>query len=245
MNDKCIDLWFEQIYKNNSVKLTLSMSKINVSIDCVVFGFDKDQKLKVLFIKQGEGKSQYALPGDLIGEWEDLDAASSRILTSLTFLQDLYLKQFYVFGDPDRLHYQKDQEWLKSNRKQPKERVITVGYVSLVRMEDFTPKPSSFAFAVEWLDINDIPELAFDHYKILSKALRFLKNEIDHEVTSELLPKKFTLSQLQILHEIILNQKLDKRNFRKNITKEGVIKRTNEKQKGVSHKPAQLYKFDK
>ncbi len=220
------------------------MSKINISIDCVVFGFDKDHKLKVLLIKQGGKSSQYALPGDLIGVREDLDDASSRILNSLTSLKNLYMKQFYTFGNPDRVNFKKDQEWLKKNRKHPDERVITIGYVSLVRMENYTPKASSFAFEVEWMDINCIPNLAFDHNQILSKALYFLKNEIDHEVTSELLPKKFTLSQLQILHEVILNQKLDKRNFRKNIAKEGFVKKTKHKQKGVSHKPAQLYSFD-
>ena len=225
INSKYIVLYFEQIYKNNSVQITLSMSKINVSIDCVVFGFDKDNKLKVLLIKQGGDKSQYALPGDLIGEQEDLDHASSRILNSLTSLKNLYMKQFYTFGDPERVNFKKDQEWLKNNRLYPNERVITIGYVSLVRMEGYIPKASSFSFEVEWFDISVIPNLAFDHNKILSKALLFLKNEIDHEVASELLPKKFTLSQLQILHEIVLNQKLDKRNFRKNIAKEGLIKK--------------------
>ena len=229
------------------------MHKINVSADCVVFGFDNnDKRLKVLvidkkvnpFSKDSEEKIQSALPGDLIQINEDIDKAANRILFSLTKMDNLYLKQFKTFGNPKRVQDKKDQEWLSNFRPNPNERVITIGYVALVRMEEYNPEASYFAENVSWISIEDVPELAFDHNEILFEAIDFLRKEIDKEVTSELLPKKFTLSQLQELYEIILDEKLDKRNFRKQIIGKGIIEKTNEKQKGVSHKPAELYKFN-
>ena len=229
------------------------MHKINVSADCVVIGFDNnDKQLKVLvidkkvnpFSKDSEEKIQSALPGDLIQINEDIDKAANRILFSLTKMDNLYLKQFKTFGNPKRVQDKKDQEWLSNFRPNPNERVITIGYVALVRMEEYNPEASYFAENVSWISIEDVPELAFDHNEILFEAIDFLRKEIDKEVTSELLPKKFTLSQLQELYEIILDEKLDKRNFRKQIIGKGIIEKTNEKQKGVSHKPAELYKFN-
>ena len=111
-------------------------------------------------------------------------------------------------------------------------------------MEDYNPEAAYFAHDVCWIDINNIPNMAFDHNQIVNDAIHFLRREKNYEVTSELLPRKFTLSQLQELYEIILDEKLDKRNFRKQIISKGVLEKTNEKQKGVSHKPAELYKFN-
>lgn len=229
------------------------MSKINVSVDCVIFGFDDtEKKVKVLtiekkvnpFSKKNHKKTQFAIPGDLIELDEDIDDAANRILLSLTKLDNLYLKQFKTFGNPIRVQEEKDKEWLENFRAEPNERVITIGYVSIVRMEDYNPQASYFAHDVCWTDIANIPEMAFDHNLIVNDAIRFLRTEINHEVTSELLPRKFTLSQLQELYEIILNEKLDKRNFRKQIISKGILEKINEKQKGVSHKPAELYKFN-
>jgi 8-oxo-dGTP diphosphatase len=231
----------------------MAMHKINVSADCVVFGFDNsDKKLKVLVIEKkvnpfssnNEKKIQSAIPGDLIQINEDIDQAANRILFSLTKINDLYLKQFKTFGDPKRVQDKKDQEWLSNFRPNPNERVITIGFVALVRMEEYNPEASYFAENVKWIDIEEIPPLAFDHNEILIEAIHFLRKEINSEVTSELLPKKFTLSQLQELYEIILDEKLDKRNFRKQIIGSGILKKTNEKQTGVSHKPAELYEFN-
>ena len=224
------------------------MSLINLSIDCVILGFDNDQKLKILLIKKLVNKNndyQYAIPGDLIKKDEDLLCGAKRILNNLTSLDNLFLKQFSVFGNPKRTGYKKDQDWLEMYRKNPHERVITVGYLSLVKMEDYVPRPSSFAMDAEWVSLNDIPtDLAFDHNEIITEGLRYLKTVIDHKIISNLLPSKFTLSQLQNIYEILLDEKLDKRNFRKNISKIGVIKKTSEKQEGVAHKPAFLYTYE-
>lgn len=227
------------------------MSKINVSVDCVIFGFDNEEKkLKVLLIEkkvnpydQENIEKQIALPGDLIRLEEDIDTSAKRVLYSLTKLNEVFLRQFKTFGDPKRVQSSKDQEWLKNFRQEPNERVITIGYVSLVRMEDYIPSPSYFADKVTWVDVREIPLLAFDHNHIVESGLDFLRHELNHELTSELLPRKFTLSQLQELHEIVLNQKFDKRNFRKRAINKGQLEETDEKQKGVSHKPAKLYTF--
>ena len=227
------------------------MSRINVSVDCVIFGFDNEEKkLKVLLIKKKinpygkkDSGKQIALPGDLIRLEENIDESAKRVLFSLTKLNNVFLRQFKTFGDPKRVQSSKDQEWLKNFRQEPNERVVTVGYLSLVRMEDYIPAPSYFADEVKWVDICKVPALAFDHNDIIESGLLFLRNQLSHELTSELLPRKFTLSQLQELHEIVLDQKLDKRNFRKHVISKGQLKETDEKQKGVSHKPARLYSF--
>lgn len=224
---------------------------MDVSVDCVLFGFD-DKKLKVLLIEQrqpgGKDKKltrlQTALPGDLLKETESLDDAAKRVLKELTSLKGIYLKQFYTFGDPMRVKNLKDQEWLRMFRAHPERRVVTVGYYSLVKMDDFEPKASSFAGKTKWVDVYNIPDLAFDHNLIVERALEIFRHElIADNIGFELLPEKFTLSQLQHLHEIILDKKLDKRNFRKNILKIEDLKPLDEKQKGVLHKPAQLYQY--
>jgi len=225
---------------------------IDISVDCVVFGLD-EKKLKILLIEQrqpGKDKTvsrlQLALPGDLLKEDESLDSAAKRVLKELTSLKGIYLKQFYTFGDPMRVKNLKDQEWLRTFRAHPERRVITVGYYSLVKLDDYQPKASSFAGKTKWIDIYSIPELAFDHNLIADSALEIFRHElVADNIGFELLPEKFTLSQLQHLHEIILDKKFDKRNFRKNMLKMEHLKPLDEKQQGVLHKPAQLYKFQK
>jgi len=221
---------------------------MDISVDCVVFGFDEDE-LKVLLIeqKQPDGKSaiklQKAVPGDLVVENESLDQAAQRILMQLTSLEGIYLKQFHAFGDPNRVSGLKDRDWLRSFRTHPERRVITIGYYSLVKMDDFNPQAASFAAKAQWVDVYKIPSLAFDHNNIVDQALQVLRHELmaDH-IGFELLPEKFTLSQLQKLYEIILDKKLDKRNFRKNIMRTDTVTPLEEKQSGVFHKPAQLFK---
>ena len=225
------------------------MSLINLSVDCVILGFDDDQKLKILLIKKKINKTgdlQYAIPGDLLKEDEDLLSGAKRILKSLTSLDNLFLKQFRVFGDPLRTKDKKDQAWLNMYRKNPEERVVTVGYLSLVKMENYLPQASSFALDAEWVDLKIVPNnLAFDHNEIIESGLINLKTQLDHKIISNLLPSKFTLSQLQYIYEILLDEKLDKRNFRKTISKISMIKKTKEKQEGVAHKPAFLYTYEK
>lgn len=220
----------------------------NISVDCVVFGYN-GTGVDVLLIKQKETsehlESQYALPGNLVGEEEDLDDAAERVLKDLTQLEGIYLKQFKTFGNPSRVTNPKDRAWLNDVREFPNERVITVAYYSLVSEEDYEPVPSEFAATTEWVPLKNVPPLAFDHDEILRQAVATLRNElVTEDIGFELLPKKFTLSQLQELHEIILDKKLDKRNFRKSMKKMNRLIALDEKQKGVDHKPAQLFQYD-
>ncbi len=216
----------------------------NVSVDCVVFGFLND-KLHVLLIEQqntGHSRAQFALPGDLVLENESLDEAAARVLNELTQLSGVFLHQFYTFGHPDRVKNVKDLAWLQSYRKQPQARVITVAYYALVPVEKFSPAASSFAAKVFWKEIKELPELAFDHNQIVDAGLASLQLAFaNRNIGLELLPNKFTLHQIQVLHETILDKKLDKRNFRKKMLKEGLIVPLNEKQVGVLHKPGQLF----
>lgn len=219
----------------------------NISVDCIVFGFD-GETLKVLLIKQKQvkdgAKPLYALPGDLVFEDEHLDDAAERVLNELTTLKGIYLQQFHAFGDPNRVRKAKDQAWLTAVREFPHERVITIGYYSLVAVEDYHPQAAAFADSTEWIDVYKVKKLAFDHMQLLEGALKSLREGLESQHLSfELLPDKFTLSQLQRLHEIVLNRKLDKRNFRKSVKKLDHVVALDEKQKGVDHKPAQLYQY--
>jgi 8-oxo-dGTP diphosphatase len=219
-------------------------------VDCVVFGFDFE-KLNILLIEQKstdnlKKRSRFALPGDLVHMHEDLDEAAKRVLFELTNLKDIYLKQFKAFGNPHRLEKPEDQYWLKKLRENPNERVITVAYYSLVKMDDYDPTPASFAQNAQWVAIDEVPSLAFDHNHIFEEALYTLRREVEvADAGYELLPDKFTLSQLQTLYEVILDRKLDKRNFRKKMKKIDTVVPLNERQMGVYHKPAQLYTYDK
>ncbi|MEM7162829.1 MAG: NUDIX domain-containing protein [Bacteroidota bacterium] len=220
----------------------------NVSVDCVIFGFD-GEKLNILLIDrkaQGILGQSPAIPGDLIRESEDLDRAAERILRELTGLEKIFLEQFHSFGKPDRISKNKDIEWLKTVRAEPDARVITVAYYSLIRSDSYEIAASSFAKRAYWKPIDQIPELSFDHNEIIDEALKNLKFRIKYQpIGFELLPEKFTMRQLQRIYEAILGIKLDKRNFRRKILKMKFLIPSNEKQIGVPHKPAQFYTFDK
>jgi 8-oxo-dGTP diphosphatase len=156
------------------------------------------------------------------------------------------MRQFHTFGEPDRVNDLKDKKWLELYRKNPDERVITVAYYALVKMADFNPNPASFAGEALWQDIQQVPELAFDHNEIVEVALWKLQRHFEFNKSGyELLPPKFTLNQLQQLHQAITQEELDKRNFRKKVVREKLVEATDEKQEGVLHKPARLYRIKK
>jgi len=239
---------------NTSTTASLNSNKrsmtFDVSVDNVVFGFDGDD-LRILLIRQGlpgrdmgQERFHMAVPGDLVLPEEGLDEAASRILSNLTSIKGIFLKQFYTFGAPDRVFHEKDKEWLTKMRRYPDRRVVSVGYYSLVALADYRPKPNSFASQVEWCLLSNIPTLAFDHNAIIDAGLEQLREDVaNRNIIFELLPEKFTLGQLQRLHEIILGKTLDKRNFRKNVKRMADVVALDEKQAGVLHKPAQLYTY--
>jgi len=223
----------------------------NLSIDCVIFGFDFE-KLTVILVERkledpttGELTiSDYSLTGNHVYIDEPLEEAAKRVLFDLTGLHDIFLKQFYTAGDPDRLKKPKDQLWLKKIGKNPEDRVATVCYFSLLNCNEVTLKKGNRNAA--WHPIDKIKNLAFDHQQILNNALKSLQVTLQNEpIGFEMLPEKFTLSQLQKLYEVVFDVELDKRNFRKKISKMKYLVRLDEKQTGVSHKPARFYRFCK
>ncbi|MEE1945048.1 NUDIX domain-containing protein [Pedobacter sp. KR3-3] len=216
------------------MKEVLPVFNSAVSIDCVLFGFDGGE-LKILLIERNEEpfKDWWALPGNLVGVNESLDQSALRILHELTGLSDIYMEQYYTFGEVNR---------------HPQGRVITVAYYAMLRLGgDKALKPlTSYAKRAQWINVKDLPKLGFDHQHIFDKGLEKIKRRIKHlPIAFELLPEKFTLTQVQHVYELILGKKLDKRNFRKKILSFGVLKELDEKQKGVSFRAATLYKFDK
>jgi 8-oxo-dGTP diphosphatase len=218
----------------------------HISVDCVIFGSDEGT-LKVLLIERQKvshshlGGHKLKLPGSLISENVDLDTSAIRTLKELTGLENIYLKQYSVFGDPGRLTPSEDLEWLRKTSGIKVDRVVTIAYYSLIKISESTITKKTI-----WIPVYALPELIFDHNSIIEAALENLRNEIrNRPLCFEMLPKKFTLRQMQNIYESILNVKLDNRNFRKKVRHLNFLIPLTEKEKRVSHKPAQLYKFDK
>lgn len=222
----------------------------HVSVDCVIFGFDFG-KLNVLLLERnftynGVEYNDLKLPGDLVRKDEDLDTAASRVLKELTGLENIYLKQYAAIGTPDRLYRQdRDMAWLRSIGH-PEEVVVTVAYYSLINIDQDKSDKFGLQANTRWYPVAVISELAFDHLEILQDALSTLRTELrSNPIGFELLPTKFTLSQLQKLYEVILGTNLDKRNFRKKVSNMPYVVPINEKERGVSHKPARYFIFSK
>jgi len=203
-----------------------------LSIDCLIFGFKKSE-LDILLVQHGEGisKGKWALPGGWIKYNESTDASATRILNDLTGVSNIYLEQLRAFGNVNRY---------------PNKRVITIAYYALVKPENYTLHAGFTAADARWFRMSEIPEMPYDHKQILDEGLAHLKHKVRHEpIGFNLLPKKFTLLQLQELYEAILDQKLDKPNFRRKLMRMNLLEPCKEKQTDVSHRAASLYKFDK
>lgn len=203
-----------------------------LSIDCLIFGFKKSE-LDILLVQHGEGisKGKWALPGGWIKYNESTDDSATRILNDLTGVSNIYLEQLKAFGNATRY---------------PTKRVITIAYYALVKPENYTLHPGFTAADARWFKISEVPELPYDHAQILNEGLQYLKHKVRHEpIGFNLLPKKFTLLQLQELYEAILDKKLDKPNFRRKLMRMNLLEPCKEKQTDVSHRAASLYRFDK
>ncbi|MEZ4986027.1 MAG: NUDIX domain-containing protein [Saprospiraceae bacterium] len=204
------------------------------TVDNVIFGFDEGD-LKILLIKRQEEPytDHWALPGYFVLPDEDLNTAAQRVLKKLAGLDNVYLEQVKSFGAVDR---------------HPFGRVITVAYFALIKIADFAPRPDKdVAGEVRWFNVKDVPQLdlAFDHEEMIQECFSKLKREVRiRPVGFELLPPKFTLTELQHLYEAILETELDKRNFRKKILSMNLLIDLEEMQEGVAHRPAKLYEFD-
>jgi len=201
-----------------------------IAVDCVIFGFDKDQ-LKLLFVKRSRPPQEggWSLMGGFLQTHETLETAAHRILTKWTGLKNVYLEQFHNFSNLDR---------------DPGERVLSVAVYALIKIDDSDMELAK-THGAEWFDINKIPKLIFDHDQMLEMALGIIKHKSLFEpIGFELLPDKFTIPQLQKLYEAILQQKLDNANFRKKILSMKAIRKLNEKDKEFSKRGAYYYQFD-
>jgi len=175
-------------------------------------------------------QGQWALPGGFVHLDETLDEAARRELEEETGLRKIFLEQLYTFGAVDR---------------DPRERVVSVAYYALVKLSEHQVRAATDARAAAWFGVNDLPSLAFDHADIAQRALDRLRAKVRYEpIGFELLPKKFTLSQLQRLYERVLERQLDKRNFRKRVLATDLLVETDEVEQDVAHRAARLYRFD-
>jgi 8-oxo-dGTP diphosphatase len=203
----------------------------NLSIDCVVFGFERS-RLQVLLIQRAISpcKGMWALPGGFVMRKERIRPAANRILKATTGVRGIYLEEVGIF---DRLN------------RYPPWRVFSVGHFALVSPEHYRLVPGIDTSAVRWFELSQPPDLPFDHREIIEAALDKLRKRVrQRPIGFELLPDKFTLPRLQSLYEAILGTPLDKRNFRKKIMRLGVVEQLKELDPESTRRAARLYRFD-
>ena len=228
----------------------------SVSVDCVIFGFDKSG-LRVLLNQIDKDALKQSLPekissdqikklyeqhpvltsdiywslfGGHVPEEQDLDEFAKELLFQATGVNSVFLQQIQTFGSLERVPYT---------------RVITIGYYALINPDYHHLKQSGLAKSMQWFNLNELPPLCFDHDKIIEQATIKLRQEVMyHPVGFHLLPEKFTLTEIQSLYEVILNKKMDTRNFRKKLAKMELLVDSGKKQQNVAHRAAKLYKFD-
>ena len=206
-------------------------SKVWVSVDCIIFGFDEG-KLRVLIGRRhmDPGRGEWSLYGGFVRSDESINDAANRVLFDLTGLRNLYMRQVGAFGSVDR---------------DPGERVISIAYYALINVKDYEDELRK-EHGVEWVNIDEIPELYSDHNEMIRKARKLMRQKISSEpIGFRLLPSLFTLSQLQKLYEAVHGEDLDKRNFRKRIKEMDFIEKTGLIDKTGSKRGAYLYRFNK
>ncbi len=223
----------------------------NVSIDCVVIGFDLSQ-LQILLLKLKE-HDLWMLPGGFIHLDEDMDQAATRILEERTGVKLPYLKQFHTFGEVNRNQKNKFPEVeqmpeveFKKMIDFVKQRFISSGYLSLVDIANCSPTPDALSDQCTWKPVKQLPQLLYDHQEIVEKAMEQLRSRINYmPVGNSLLPEKFTMKEFQTLYEQILNRSLDRGNFQKKMLKLGFLDRHEKQLTGGAHKAPYLYSFNK
>jgi 8-oxo-dGTP diphosphatase len=223
----------------------------NISVDCVVFGADINTKtLNVLLIHRYLESEEtgiplvddYVLTGYHILEHETIDETASRVLKELTGLDNLYKKQFKVFGNPNRLMNEKDLIW--AQKENFNKRTLTIAYYFLLQTHEVDLKDNKHE--AKWFPVNNLPELGFDHKNIINEAYADLKEKsMYHPIIFELLPDKFTIKELQDAYESMLGIEIDNRNFRRKLITKKYIVKLDEKQVGIAKKPSTLFMFSK
>ena len=206
-------------------------TKVYVSVDCIIFGFEED-KLKILLGKRkmDPGRGQWSLYGGFVNANESVDEAANRVLKTLTGMSKVYMKQVGAFGVVDR---------------DPGERVISIAYCALINVKDYDDALRE-EHQVEWVNMDEMPQLYSDHNDMVAKALSILRRRIATEpICFNLLPRLFTLTQLQHVYEAIQGEETDKRNFRKRIKNMDFIEKTELIDHKTSKRGAALFRFNK
>ena len=221
-----------------------------LAIDAVIFGFH-DQQLKVLLMRYNK-TGVVALPGGFIHKKENLNDAATRIVSERTGLKDIYLEQFYVFGDYGRSDPQPMRNILTANNIRHDDshwllqRFISIGYYALVDFTKVVPKPDAIFDSCDWYDLADIPKLMQDHNAIIQKALVSLRADLDKKLIAfNLMQEEFTLGDLQILYETILDKKLLRPAFQRKMLGLGMLERVAKRWTGAAHKAPYLYRFSR
>ncbi|MCY0968529.1 NUDIX hydrolase [Chryseobacterium wangxinyae] len=222
----------------------------NLSVDCTIFGFH-DNILKVLLLKYHD-LNLWSLPGGFVFIDEDLREAADRVLFERTHLKGLFLEQFHTFGRLDRTK-NNVHETLINNKgiDVPKDhwilqRFITVGYCSLIDFSLANTFPDAFNETCAWFEVNKLPDMAFDHDRVIAEGLEYLRKNIDTQIAaSNLLPEKFTMKDLQSLYETILGEKFRRNNFQRKILSMNSLERLEKLYDGSANKAPFLYKFIK
>lgn len=220
----------------------------NISVDCVIFGFHENE-LKVLLLKFS-GTDLWALPGGFIKPNETVEQAAETILKDRTGLDNIFLKQFKVYSDPERSKH--DPSVIKIINQNPnanssffESRYISIGMFALLEYTKVTPTPDEFSDKCDWISIDKIESTILDHNEIIKGALKALRKQINYTpIGYNLLPQKFTMPELQSLYETLLGIKLDRRNFQRKMTSYNILNKLEEKRQGVAHKSPFLYEFN-
>ncbi len=221
------------------------------SVDCVIIGFE-DHQLKILILKWKSKDEAWGLPGGFILKDEDIEKSAVRVLSERTGVELPFLEQFKTFGRADRSTLQNENKRIdveginETHLAWLNQRFITSGYLSLVNIEKCNPQPGLFSEEVRWAPVNELPELMLDHTTIVRTALRYIKNQINYlPFGINLLPEKFTMKELQLLYEAILEKKLDRGNFQRKMLKLDIFIRHEKQLEGGAHKAPYLYSFDR
>lgn len=221
----------------------------HIAYDSVIFGFSEGD-LKIL-IMEYHNTGLFALPGGFVQLQENLNDAVLRGLNERTGLTDIYLEQFYTFGDFSRFDPEVMRTLLEANGISPDDgyqwmldRFISVAYYALINYEDVTPRPDALSDSCEWYPVNELPDLILDHRHIVEKAIRTLRDNLDRKlVGGNLLPKKFTMNELQNVYEAILGTKLRRTTFQRKMLAADVLTRHEKHFSGKAHMAPYLYSF--
>jgi 8-oxo-dGTP diphosphatase len=220
----------------------------NLSFDCVIFGFNG--KLLKILILEYQNTGLYALPGGFVETNQSLDDAAKQGVKDRTGLDNVFLDQFYIFGEVDRADPTHMKRLLVANNDDTEEnswmleRFLTVGYYALINYEEVTPEPDYYSDSIGWYSVDELPQLMMDHNKIVEKALQVLRNNLSEKLIGmNLLPQKFTMKQLQMVFEAVLDQKLRRTTFQRKMLSLDILERHEKLFQGKAHKAPYLYSF--